>query len=199
MSLDEEHEGQRKFRALVRAQASDADVRIGPLSATDPDHYPATISTAGKAFGLWISADDFADLANKGGAKFRLQGRIREILTSKVVWSYTCATCHKAVPLSGRFGDPVADDAKKQRREHHEMVECEARMSVEGRVAKFLRAHPEAYCDACIAKLLRLGAGGNRHMARNATSALAETNEFRRGAGRCSRCREQRTVIHPVP
>lgn len=199
MSLDEGHEGRRKFQALVRAQAPDADVRISPLSATDPDHYPVTIITAAKAFGLWISADDFADLANNGGVKSRLQGLIREILTSKVVWSYTCPTCHKAVPLSGRFGDPVPDDGKKQRREHHEIVECEARMSVEGRVAKFLRAHPEAYCDACIARLLRLGAGGNRHMARNATSALAETNEFRRGAGRCSRCKELRKVIHAVP
>jgi hypothetical protein len=73
-------------------------------------------------------------------------------------------------------------------------------MSVEQRVAAFLRDHRRdgAYCDACIAGALRLGAGENRSMARNATAALAATADFRRGPGRCSRCGEDRLATHCV-
>jgi hypothetical protein len=53
-------------------------------------------------------------------------------------------------------------------------------MTVEQRVAAFLRDHRRdgAHCDGCIATALRLGAGRNRTMARNATSALAATADF---------------------
>jgi len=46
--------------------------------------------------------------------------------------------------------------------------------TVSQRVAQFLRDHRRygAYCDKCIAKELRLGAGKNRTMARNVTSVL---------------------------
>ena len=60
-----------------------------------------------------------------------------------------------------------------------------SRTTVSQRVAQFLRDHRHygAYCDKCIAKELRLGAGKNRTMARNVTSVLAEMDEFRRGPG----------------
>jgi hypothetical protein len=50
-----------------------------------------------------------------------------------------------------------------------------SRTTVSQRVAQFLRDHRRygAYCDKCIAKELRLGAGKNRTMARNVTSVLA--------------------------
>ena len=72
--------------------------------------------------------------------------------------------------------------------------------TVEQRVAAFLRDHRRdgAYCDGCIATELGLGAGSNRTMARNATAALAETGDFRRGAGPCCRCGADRLVIHCV-
>ena len=70
--------------------------------------------------------------------------------------------------------------------------------TVSQRVAQFLRDHRRygAYCDKCIAKELRLGAGKNRTMARNVTSVLAEMDEFRRGPGICCKCGEHRLVTH---
>jgi len=70
--------------------------------------------------------------------------------------------------------------------------------TVSQRVAQFLRDHRRycAYCDKCIAKELRLGAGKNRTIARNVTSVLAETDEFRRGPGICCKCGEHRLVTH---
>jgi hypothetical protein len=68
--------------------------------------------------------------------------------------------------------------------------------TVPERVTAFLKAHkPQPYCDGCLGKLLRLGSGANRHMARNATSALAQTTEFHRRDGRCSHCDQPRKVI----
>ncbi len=64
------------------------------------------------------------------------------------------------------------------------------------RIATFLKAHPQQpYCDGCLVKLLRLGSGDNRHLARHATSALAQTPEFRRRERRCSHCGKFRMVI----
>ena len=61
-----------------------------------------------------------------------------------------------------------------------------SRTTVSQRAAQFLRDHRHygAYCDKCIAKELRLGAGKNRTMARNVTSVLAEMDERRRASGR---------------
>ena len=72
-------------------------------------------------------------------------------------------------------------------------------MTVPARVTSFLKTQkPKAYCDACIAKALTLGAGSNRSMARNATSVLAQTKEFRRFEGSCSQCRQVRLVISAI-
>ena len=70
--------------------------------------------------------------------------------------------------------------------------------TVSQRVAQFLGDHRRygAYCDKCIAKELRLGAGKNRTMARNVTSVLAEMDEFRLGPGICCKCGEHRLVTH---
>jgi hypothetical protein len=71
-------------------------------------------------------------------------------------------------------------------------------MTVEQRVARYLNEHRQPYCDGCLARVLRLGAGANRTMARNATAALAATNDFRRGPGRCARCENERLVTLAV-
>jgi len=66
--------------------------------------------------------------------------------------------------------------------------EAEDVATVPERIAAFLKGHrQQPYCDGCLEKLLGLGAGANRYMARNATSALAQTTEFRR--------REDRVLI----
>lgn len=61
-------------------------------------------------------------------------------------------------------------------------------MTVEERVAQYLRQQRRAYCDDCLGRLLRLGTEGNRHMARNATAALGASGAFTREKGECSQC-----------
>lgn len=74
--------------------------------------------------------------------------------------------------------------------------EAEDVATVPERIAAFLKGHrQQPYCDGCLEKLLGLGAGANRYMARNATSALAQTTEFRRREGSCSHCGKFRMVI----
>lgn len=70
-------------------------------------------------------------------------------------------------------------------------------MTVEARVAAFVRlVQPQAMCDDCIARGLRLGSGSNRTMARNATAALSQTKDFTRAKGVCSSCGERKLVTH---
>ena len=71
-------------------------------------------------------------------------------------------------------------------------------MTVEERVAKFLRDHTGDFCDACIAEQLQLGSGRNRTMARNATAALGTTSDFHRAEGLCSNCGQRRKVTRFV-
>jgi hypothetical protein len=71
-------------------------------------------------------------------------------------------------------------------------------MTVEERVTRFLRDYRQPFCDACIARALRLGAGKNRSMARNATAALATIPDFRRGPRTCSECHQARLVTLSV-
>jgi hypothetical protein len=74
--------------------------------------------------------------------------------------------------------------------------EAEEMATVPERIAAFLKGHRlQPYCDGCLGKLLGLGSGENRYMARNATSALAQTEEFRRREGSCSHCGKYRMVI----
>ena len=69
-------------------------------------------------------------------------------------------------------------------------------MTVEATVAAFIRSvKPQAMCDDCIAKNLRLGSGSNRVMARNATAGLGQTKDFTRAKGACSKCGKQKLVI----
>jgi len=49
-------------------------------------------------------------------------------------------------------------------------------------------------CDACIARLLQLGAGANRTMAASAARGLAATREYRRGLGTCDEDGAERLV-----
>lgn len=70
--------------------------------------------------------------------------------------------------------------------------------TVEQRVAAILRANPRAFCDDCLARLLHLGSGSNRTMARNATAALGEAADFHRGLGQCSECNKQKKVIRTL-
>ncbi|MCX5735669.1 MAG: hypothetical protein NTW68_15295 [candidate division NC10 bacterium] len=70
-------------------------------------------------------------------------------------------------------------------------------MTVEATVAAFVRSvKPQAMCDDCIAKRLRLGSGSNRVMARNATAGLSQTKDFTRAKGVCSKCGKQKLVTH---
>jgi hypothetical protein len=70
-------------------------------------------------------------------------------------------------------------------------------MTVEARVADFLRSlKPNAVCDDCIAKTLRLGSGSNRVMARNATSGLGQSRDFIRVKGTCSKCGGRKLVTN---
>jgi hypothetical protein len=72
-------------------------------------------------------------------------------------------------------------------------------MTVPQSVAALLRAEkPRRFCDGCTAKRLGLGAGQDRSMARNATSALAQTREFRRAEGVCADCGQERLVTWAV-
>ena len=68
-------------------------------------------------------------------------------------------------------------------------------MTVEATVAAFIRSvKPQAMCDDCIAKSLRLGSGSNRVMARNATAGLSQTKDFTRAKGACSKCGKGKLV-----
>ena len=70
-------------------------------------------------------------------------------------------------------------------------------MNVENRMANFLRTNSkQPYCDDCLGRLLDLGSGGNRHMARNATAALGESGAFTRQHGACSKCAKTKMVTH---
>jgi hypothetical protein len=68
-------------------------------------------------------------------------------------------------------------------------------MTVEAQIATFLKGHkPRPYCDDCIAKELKLGSDGNRHMARNATAAFAVCKEFARVKSSCTKCGRTKLV-----
>jgi hypothetical protein len=68
--------------------------------------------------------------------------------------------------------------------------------TVPERIAAFLKGHrQQPYCDGYLGKLLGLGSGANRYMARNAPSALAQTAEFRQGEGSRSHCGKFRMVL----
>ncbi len=68
-------------------------------------------------------------------------------------------------------------------------------MTVEARVAAFVRSvKPQPICDDCIARTLRLGAGANRVMARNATAGLGQGSDFTRAKGICSKCGRRKLV-----
>jgi hypothetical protein len=67
-------------------------------------------------------------------------------------------------------------------------------MTVEDRVATLLRRRRRPMCDACIARLLQLGAGANRTMAASAARGLAATREYRRGLGTCDEDGAERLV-----
>lgn len=71
-------------------------------------------------------------------------------------------------------------------------------MTVEERIAKFLRAGPGLYCDDCLGRILRLGYGANRHMARNATAALKVTRDFMKQKGTCCKCLKTKFVTGAV-
>jgi hypothetical protein len=72
-------------------------------------------------------------------------------------------------------------------------------ITVPGRVAQFLKTDRKAYCDDCLGELLRLGSGGNRYMAHNATYSLAQTAEFKRQKGPCANCgKTHKLVTHAV-
>lgn len=77
-------------------------------------------------------------------------------------------------------------------------MRSKARHTVEQGVAAFLRANPRAFCDDCLARLLRLGFGRNRTMARNATAALGEAADFQRHLGECSECGKRKKVIRTL-
>jgi len=64
--------------------------------------------------------------------------------------------------------------------------------------AHLVRERPNFWCDACIARRLRLGAGANRTMARNVTSALENTRGFSRVLGQCANCGQTRKVTQAV-
>lgn len=71
-------------------------------------------------------------------------------------------------------------------------------MTVEERIADFLRKNPGSYCDDCLGKVLRLGSGANRHMARNATAALKVTRDFRKQRSTCCKCQRTKLVTEAV-
>jgi hypothetical protein len=71
-------------------------------------------------------------------------------------------------------------------------------MTVPAKVAMFLRANLEPYCDDCLGALLRLGWGSDRNMAQNATYALAQTAEFQRQKAPCSQCAKTKLVTRAV-
>jgi len=71
-------------------------------------------------------------------------------------------------------------------------------MTVPERVAMFLRANLNAYCDDCLGTLLRLGWGSNRNMAQSTTYTLAQTAEFHRQKGPCSQCGKTKLVTRAV-
>lgn len=71
-------------------------------------------------------------------------------------------------------------------------------MTVEERIAHFLRTRAGGYCDDCLGRTLRLGSGANRHMARNATAALKVTRDFKKHKGQCSVCQRTKLVTEAV-
>lgn len=61
------------------------------------------------------------------------------------------------------------------------------------RVTSFLRNHRcQYFCDDCLAAALSLS---RRQQAQAVTAPLGRTAEFNRGAGSCSNCGCQKTVI----
>jgi hypothetical protein len=71
-------------------------------------------------------------------------------------------------------------------------------MTVPEKVAMFLRANLNPYCDDCLGALLRLGWGSDRNMAHNATYTLALTAEFQRQKAPCSQCGKTKLVTRAV-
>jgi hypothetical protein len=81
MSLDQELEGQSKFRAIVLGLAPDAMVAFGEVSPNG--RYEVTIFRAGmgQSKRFPIPAEDLADLAKDGGGRrAEVEARLREIL-----------------------------------------------------------------------------------------------------------------------
>lgn len=59
-------------------------------------------------------------------------------------------------------------------------------MTVPQRITHFLvTSKPKAFCDDCIASLLKLA---RRQQAQQATSSLGTSGAFRRQIGRCANC-----------
>ncbi len=66
-------------------------------------------------------------------------------------------------------------------------------MSIPDRVNAFLTAQrPSQFCDDCIAESLEINV---KPSIQEAASALATTDNFRRGLGICSMCGKEKTVI----
>src|SRR5712692_7214496 len=127
MSVEEELDGQRKFKARVCKLFADATVEIGPASATEM--YPVTIRRPGKVFRFQISGEAFADLANDDGVATNLAAHVRDIMGHEPAWKYKCPHCSNGVSLYTT--DAVTDEAMRFARQHHELEECEAKMTVE--------------------------------------------------------------------
>ena len=125
MSVEQELQGQRKLKALIRAHVPDASVEIS--AASPEDMYTVTISRPGKAYWLSVAAETLSDLANNGGVGAALEGLIVELLASEPVWHYTCPECAGTLALYARPGNPVPEDAKRYARQHHDLHECSAR------------------------------------------------------------------------
>ena len=63
------------------------------------------------------------------------------------------------------------------------------------RVSEWLHEKRDAYCDACIAKQVKLP---RRQQAQRAADALSQTNEFTQYTGTCSLCGSVKKVIESV-
>lgn len=72
--------GQEVFRKLVLSLSPRALVDFGQPSQ---GRYPVTILQAGKSARVWISEEEFADLAHNGGRRADIEMRLRDALASR--------------------------------------------------------------------------------------------------------------------